>query len=922
MRRQGRILPFIGTVFIAVATFLSTVWAHTGANHDASEIAANAAVMWLESVQSGSGEVSTQSDLANAYQSTAEALTAFTLLNVTTADSLSAGSSISQSPQALSTEGIARTLIALDQNNLSDPLLQAELLSRQNADGGFGEFQGYGSNALDTGYALLSLQKTGADTPIASQALGYLISTQGSNGSFTVYFNNSSSVVTSIVLQAVRPYALTFSITNLMTGAIEYLYSVQHDRYGWGSSYWETAIVLQALIPLTSDVTRYQNSLEYLIGGQSISGDWEGSVYTTALAAGALKLSSSVEIPLDPEKASVRGVIVDASTGAGIVGVQIDLQGTESEMIEVGQSGEFTISNIDADSHVISYSAEGYSGASQSVTLAKGQLIDVGTIELTIAPTTALVAGIVTDVDGKPIQGATVQATIGQVVVSDVTGQDGAYQFVVGAGVADIEVTANEFHSVSVSAELVAGNELRFSPTLQSAQEDLPESSSVFGFVVDDQGWAIEQVDISVTGGGSTQTLVDGRFEIADIESGDLTFTVSKEGYQSVQFTAAVPKRSSVNFGTLTLREEVNLLSTTIYGTVTDILSGEVLESAIVSVGEVSTTTDSSGNYTVENVSVLEISVDVSAAGYLSTSKQITLSQHGKVQLDIPVRQADLGSVTITDVNTNQSTYGSYDAVLITASIINNTAVSQGVRLFAVVTNQEGDEVANFSGYFIPPLDPQSGDEELAHYQQHFDDAIEEFSPGEQRAVTLEQWWSNRASEPGDYTVTIQAFDSQASSLVAEHSTTVTIEPQQSLSLDGKFSPSYVLLDNSADIDFMADIFNTSNINTSVSFDYQLSDPSGGILTTGTAQIDLAPEERNRSFVFETFSYYFSSSGNYQLSISNVNGAELVEIAEGAIFVPPSIRLRATQSLDSYVVVPLEGVAVQSKIQIEGVDGE
>jgi len=920
---NSTILYWCMLVFLAgMAAFQAH--AHNGQDHqvEGEDASLNAALHWLELSQDAEGVVVNPSDIATDFQATAEALTVFALLDSSIANRPAALSSIQNASQAMTTEGLARLLIALSENTQPFTTQQTDLLSRQNSDGGFGEFEGYGGTALDTSLALLALQQVGADTLIAGNALAFLSSSQLGDGAFAVYGDQSSVIVTAMVLRSIRSYLYTYNISDMLSRAIELLYASENAGGGWGS-YWETALVLQALIPVTTDVSRYQQALDYLRDGQSVDGDWNQQVYTTALAASALNMLTSVDVPVDPEKAVVTGRIVDAANGLPIAGVVIDALGISTETVDIQPDGTFIVSNLDPDSYVFAYSASGYLGASQNITLQKGQFVNVGTIRLSIAPTAALVNGVITDAStGNPIAGATVSAVVDGQVSNTTTDADGAYQLLAEAGQAVIEVIANEYRSVMVSADLVAGTQVQFSPSLLLSSEEPPAASTVFGVVIDEQGQFIANASVTITGGAATTSNASGEFELTDLSPAEIEVVISKTGYETVGFSVVVPERTNANVGNITLREQQVLPSTTVSGRVIDMVSGNGVPAASVVIGGLSSTTDTNGFYRIADIPVLEFTVSVNASGYLFTNKQVALAEHTELSLDINIRQANLGGVEISGVTTNQTTYSAFDAVVISATVENNTALPQGARLYVNVKNSSGVEVASFSGAFLPPLDPMSDLEELAHYQQHLEGTIEEFTPGEQRTIALEQWWNTLSVEPDTYTVTVQALDSVTSNLVSERSILVTVEPTRSITLDVKASPGYVLLNNSADIELFADVFNRSNTTASISFDYRLLDPSNQVLTQGTAQFDLTADQTNQSLELTVFPYNFVASGYYQVEISNITGTDIQELSQGAVFVPPSIRLRATQSLDPNEVVPLEGVPVNSNIQVEGVDGE
>lgn len=915
-------LRFLAATIFLVYSF--HVQAHSGQNHQASgeDANLNSALHWLELSQSTDGVITNSNDIATDFQSTAEALSVYTLLNTTLANKVTALSYLQQAPQASTTEGLSRLIIALSENSQPTAAQQTDLLSRQGRDGGFGAFAGYESSTIDTSFALIALQKIHGDTLIASNALSFLISSQLANGSFSVYGDQGSPIATAMVLSAIRPYLYTYNISDMLSRSVEYLYASQNADGYWGSD-WETAIILKALIPVTTDVSRYENALNFLRNGQSANGDWSQQVYSTALSAMALRMLASVEVPVDPEKAVVAGRIADSSNGSVIDNAMIDVLGISTESVTIQPDGRFIISNLDPDSYVLAYSAPGYLGASQNVTLQRGQFVNVGTINLSIAPTAALLKGIVTDSSsGSPIASAAINVIVGGQSSNTTTDANGAYQILAEAGQAVIEVSAADYRSVMVTADLVAGTQVQFSPSLLLSSEDPPATSSLFGIVVDEQGQLVVDVTVAITGQSTTVTDSSGRFEFTDLSPAEITVTLTKTGYESVTFGLVIPEKTNANVGNITLREQVELPSSSVSGRVIDMVSGNGVQAASVVVGGLSATTDTNGFYRITDIPTLEFTVSVNAAGYLFANKQVSLVEHTDLNLDINIRQADLGGVTIGAVTTDKVIYGAYDSVIISASVQNDTALSQGARLYVNVKNSTGAEVASFSGAFLPPLDPKSDLEELAHYQEHLAATIEEFAPGEERVIQLEQWWNTLRVAPGSYTVTVQALDGVTSNLVSEKSILVTVEPTRAISLDVKASPGYVLLNNSADVELFAEIFNRSNTSVSIEFDYSLLDPAGQVLTQGQAQINLAPDQINQRIDLSVLPYTFPSSGNYQLEVSNITGVEVDELSAGLIFVPPSIRLRATQSLDPNEVVPLEGIPVRSNIQVEGVDGE
>lgn len=926
MRRKRFSAWGLVAVAILVSLLSLSAKAHEGTTHQATENSEpiNKSLHWLETVQQANGAIVTASDTASDFQATAEALHAATLVDGGTLDNIAALAFLDSAPKTLPTEQLARLIIGLQDANQSSAQAIQLLLARQGADGGFGDYAHYDSSPLDTAYALLALQKVGRDAAVAGRALSYLSSSQLATGGFGYYGNQSSTMVTALVVKALKPYLYTFNISSVLSSALEFLHATKSDSHRWSSD-WESSLALQALIPLTTDVARYQDAVDALEARQREEGSWENQAYSTALAVSVLNLLANLEVPADPEKALVRGRLVDSVAGSALTNAQIDVREFDREAVSIDNSGQFVVSNLESGSYLLVYSAPGYLSASQNLNLQKGQFADVGTIRLSVAPSASLISGVFTDIaTGQPVAGAVVSVTVDGVTASALSNTRGEYQLLAEPGEAVLHVSADSYHPISAAVSLSAGTAVKFSPSLLPSSESPPASTSIGGTVLRQDGRPIPNVSIHVTSdGASAVSSDDGRFVVDNLGAGEAQIQFAKAGYETVSVKLILPEKTRVNLGNIILREQQVLPSTSISGQVLDLSNGLPVAGASVVVGGARTTTDNNGFYSLRDIPVLEFTVQVTASGYLFTNKEIALTDHRDVSLNLTIRKADLGGVEIAGLSSNASRYGAYEPVLLTAQLENNTALTLGARLYVKVKNAAGTEVAIFSGQYLPPLASALDDEELAHYQQHLDDAVEHLAPGEQRDVQLEQWWNTQNTPPGDYVITVQAVDAVSSNLVSEKNIVVTVEETRKLASLRLFTtPGYVLLNRVADIAMSAELLNRSNVPTTLTLDYQLIDPSGHIFSDSQATIALSPGHNNLIVELGQLSHQFSESGDYLLKLSNMSGAEIVEAAEGGVFVPPSIRLDIEQSIAPNEVVPLEGVGVKSNIQIKGVDGE
>ncbi len=901
------------------------VSAHDGTTHQATENseAINRALNWLEGVQRDDGAIVTVNDAATDFQATAEALSASSLVGGSALNRSATLEFLNSDPATLTTEQLARLVIALQDTDQSSTQAYQALINRQGDDGGFGDFSGYDSNPLDTAYALLALQRIERDAAVAGRALSYLSSAQLSTGGFGFYGEQSSTMVTALVIKALKPYVYTFNISAVLSRATAFLYTTKDDRQGWDSD-WESALALQALIPVTTDVSRYRESVGALESKQLATGSWESQVYSTALAISTLDLLANLEVPADPEKAVVRGRIIDKSGGSAISNAFVDVRDFDAEAVSIEDSGHFAISNLEPGNYSVVYSAPGYLSASQNLTLQKGQFADVGTIALSVAPTATLISGVVTDLStGYPVMGAVVAVTVNGTTASAISNENGEYHLLSELGDAALAVSSEGYHTISAAVALSAGTAVSFSPGLTPLPEEQPALSSISGWVVDQNDQPLAGAAVSLGEGDAVLTTADGRFMVENLSAGDVRVQIAKEGYEALSSKLIIPERTRVNLGAITLSEKLDLPSTSISGQVLNMSTGSPVAGASVAVGSISATTDSNGFYSLNDISLLEFTVQVNASGYIFTNKDISLTEHSQLALNITIRKADLGGIEIAAVSSNATSYGAYEPVLITASLENNTALTLGARLYVKVKNSTGDKIAGFPASYLPPLESALDEEELAHYQKHLAESVEQLAPGEQRELPLEQWWNTQNTAPGDYVVTVQAVDAATGNLVSEKSLVITLEETRKVAaLRLSANPGYVLLNREAELVMSAEVLNRSNVSSALRFDYRLLSPDGKVLTEEQANISLSPVQNNLMVELGSLLHRFSTSGDYLLEISNVSGATVVESSTGAVFVPPSIRLDIQQSLTPYEVVPQEGVGVTSNIQIKGVDGE
>lgn len=158
---------------------------------------------WLTSQQDATGSISNSNGIATALQSTHEALKASELVDLNGLNKAAARSFLERHADE-STETLSRLLENDVTSSPSGLLIAADLLDRQNGDGGFPDFPGELSSSLDTAFALRAL----ADADVSDQDLrpgvDFLLRSQHEDGGWGR--DGSSVYVTSHATEALVAY--------------------------------------------------------------------------------------------------------------------------------------------------------------------------------------------------------------------------------------------------------------------------------------------------------------------------------------------------------------------------------------------------------------------------------------------------------------------------------------------------------------------------------------------------------------------------------------------------------------------------------------------------------------------------------------------------------------------------------------------
>lgn len=148
-------------------------------------------------------------------------------------------------------------------------------------------------------------------------------------------------------------------------------------------------------------------------------------------------------------------------------------------------------------------------------------------------------------------------------------------------------------------------------------------NGTITGTVTDTNGNAVDGVSVSASNSESTATTgADGTYTLSNVPVATLSVTFEKEGYQTSSITVPASRFSN---GTATVNATLTVAGAKITGTILDGANGDApLEGATVTLNNgTSATTGSDGTFTIENLTVRDYTLTVSAEGYIESSATV-----------------------------------------------------------------------------------------------------------------------------------------------------------------------------------------------------------------------------------------------------------------------------------------------------------
>ncbi|MEW6418767.1 MAG: carboxypeptidase regulatory-like domain-containing protein, partial [Nitrospirota bacterium] len=828
-------------------------------------------ITWLINNQNQTGSWgNTSTSLNNEYFSTFSVLETLKRLEQDNTTAYQNAIQWLQAEELINTSYIAFRLSILSNAGFDLTTDTNTLLSYININNGWGGYIKYKSNNFHTALALQALKAVNySDQTIIQSAIDYLLSTQNSDGGWGFYpspcsgcndGDESSVYMTALVSMTLQQFPRTTSIATAINKATDYLIAHQNTDGGFGSgssTVYETSLSYLSLVGETTDATVLGNAINYLTNTQSADGSWLQDPYSTALALRALCLSENrLPPPPPPDKGTVTGKVVDASTNQPLAGVSVvsgQLSATTTN------TGDFTLSDIPSGSQTITFSLNGYATASVNINITAGSITDLGTITLSTSPSTGIIKGTATDTsNGQPLEGVTITVT-GSFNGSTTTGTDGSFIFTdVTPGNVTITASKTGYYSVTGTGTVVAGGTLFFNPQLNT-QPPPATTGNLTGKVFDGvTNTPIQGAIVSLSGGPSTSTDIQGLFLIQDISPNIYQVTISASGYVSqsyqVMITAGVTTDLQIY---LTPLSE----STTVTGRVTDSQTGNpILNADVFVIGtSFSTKTDSTGAYTITGINLLEFNLRASAIGYNSEIINLTSTTYGTHTIDFALNPSQPSDLRIISLTTDKQSYTANEDVLISATIENQGSTEIQGFISVEVENTDGEVIA-----IVSPDEPNIT-----------------ILPSESIQTTTK--WNTGQFSPRDYSITLKVIDPEtigygnpSGTVLVERATGINILTASMLGGAIALNPPVTQANMQTPVSIKATIRNTGNIPITTTLKLEAIFEGTVIYTQETMIADLQINNV-RDLDFGNFTP--DVDGNYLITLKSIDPAITSDIA-------------------------------------------
>jgi uncharacterized membrane protein len=891
MAEQGRLRRLLSTrVWAAVALFLTlvaTAWAVSPQ--------VQSGVTWLvNQVQSTGALINENNSVAAPLQNRDESLRSLL--------SLAPGSvtpDVTQDDYS-ATEYVAREILSFSAKGTDASAALSALAAAQNADGGFGSSAGYPSDALDSAWALAALVKqSGIYSSQINVLKTYLFGQMWADGGLGSSTDRAAMEASSLMLMGLEATAVDLPTTNAMQQLSAWLARQQGADGSWGTDLYLTGYALAALAPLSADTTMQQTATAYLLGKQGSNGSWNDDPFLTAVILRALAQSTTAPSTNN----AIVGQVISAGSGQPLSGVAVAVSGSTVNGA-TDATGHFSLQNVPVGSHVVSFALSGFQGTTLTTSVPLIGATSLGAISLAPSAGVGVLSGIVVDGSTQhPIAAATitVAGSSPQTAQSDTTGH---FQISnLPAGSISLSIAAAGYVTASAVTSISSGTTTLYQPTLYPQGSTAGTGSSVITGQVVAQGsnQPLANVQVLVNQTALTTTDSNGNLNL-NLSSGTYTVGFLLAGYGLSTEQITVNGGDTEALGIIYLTPQLN--ASTVFGTVTDAATKKPIAGAIVQLtGGSSVTADSSGNYSLTNLSGLQLSLHTSAAGYDSQLLQLQLTQPAIINQNFALAAQSGQGVSIAPLTVNPNPVSLNTPVTIGATFQNAGSDQATLTASLQIINAQGKVIATAPAFASPTAALPLGTFSIL--------------PGSSQAISFK--WNSGSFPPGQYTLLAMASlpgtSSKTSSLgtvVAQGNGSLSIAPQASIMGSVTATPPVQQLGNTSPVRVSAMLQSVGNIASGVhTITAQITDQNNTQVASLQASLASLPVKQLASLDFGSWTP--ATSGSYTINMTNDDGTALASTpvyigaaATGVFTANPSTVGTGTQTVHGQV--SLQGI--------------
>ncbi|MBM0104868.1 carboxypeptidase regulatory-like domain-containing protein [Steroidobacter sp. S1-65] len=592
---------------------------------------------WLLAQMQADGSIASNADTATPFQSTAEAVRSLRLL--AQAANVDAPQAHLAAQAYQGTEYLSRKMLAAAEASMPVDALAAELLTRQNADGGFGEQVGYHSTALDTAFALEALASTAYQNhAAASNALAYLLQTQRSDGGWQLGDVSSDLYTTALAVRSLHPYRARFAgVQAVIASGNNFLLSRRGADALWGEDF-ASAQALLTLSMTLSDVSQLHQSEAALSARRLVNTSWSNDVYATALALRASHIfdarSGGSGVPTTG--GAITGYVLRAGSSAAIEGATVSAAGAQ---VLTNSEGHFVLSGVPAGEHTLSIQKSGYNAATRAVTAISGQFSNAGTILLGQSVQDALVRGRIYDAhDLSALAGVTITLT-GPASATVTSNAQGEFEIGgIAAGTYAVNFQRSGYYSGTGTLDAPSGSIASIQQGMTREGAYLDESPvTLVGRVVDGvTRLPVVNAQLTLDGAPAGSSQADGAFQLSAVERGNHRIEISASGYTGATYSFLLAPGAAGALGDLPIfaaTPDSAASTLTLVGTVVNGLDNRPLGGATAQVVQTGSTTQTSdqGRFELEGLTLLQFDLLVSAPGHETRTFALSASGFGEV---------------------------------------------------------------------------------------------------------------------------------------------------------------------------------------------------------------------------------------------------------------------------------------------------